>query len=179
MSLFTFEDVHNVHKVPKTQTLILEDKYDYENSLFTMAEADIETDTGRKIVSLKRLYLLHKDPTEYKFAMEVFGSWKYWGKLKEAALMKKHLPQWKIELETLLKSEALEKVVKIAADVRKPNTAYQASKFLLKEYFPEPKKASNRGRPSKEEVAGELAKEARISKELKEHMARVGLTRVK
>jgi len=177
---FTKEQLHNPAGIPKTQVLFREHKYQNEEALLTIAEDHHETEDGRMIWSIRKLYLDIADPTEHIFAKTVFGSWKHWLRMKGCKILREEFPKMQEELRAKLLSESISNITEIATNLSKPQQALQASKFLVEFYKPEKTKpATTRGRPSKEEVEGNLKEEARVSKELQEHMKRVGLTRVK
>lgn len=112
--------------------------------------------------SAKQIYLASVD--EYSAARKLVGSIQHWNRLikldwfltGEGIDSFYGLEQWREEMEDAQRSRALEMLYDQAA---KGNVA--AIKALM-----EGQKPKKRGRPSKEEVAGERKKEARKSTEL-------------
>lgn len=160
----------------RTQTLFWEHKYSDPdgNVVFTTSNDDL-TKGSKTYISLKKIFLEVGDPTEYEFALKVFGEWDIWDRIKKSRLVAGELKKWHIELRIKQRSEQLLKISEIALDNKASASArYQASKFLYEEanITTEP---SKRGRPSKEEVEGELKAQARISEQVRRDMKRLGL----
>jgi len=129
-----------------------------------------DDDPQGKLPSLKRLYMEIGDPTEYEFAMEAFGSWQQWLKIKASKAMQKWVQYWPDELEIKLRSEGIKAVSHEAKEGKNP---FAAAKFLAKgEWKSTP---SKRGRPSKEEVERELKIAAQVDAEVGEDAERLGL----
>lgn len=165
--------MHPTTEVPMTNQLFYENYKDNGKAIFTLKDRDFADPTGKIYFSLKKLFLESDDPTEYTFAITVFGSWKLWNKVKSCKLMRDLIPEWKEELEIKMKSQAQLKIVEIS-NSKSPN-AMQAAKYVDQEIF----KRHRRGRPSKEEVQSELKKEAKVSAQVKEDMERLGITTIK
>lgn len=129
-----------------------------------------DDDPQGKLPSLKKLYMEIADPTEYEFAMEAFGSWQQWLKIKSSKAIQKWIQFWPDELEIKLRSQGIKAVAQEAKEGKNPFTA---AKFLAKaEWKPS---SSKRGRPSKEEVDRELKIAAQVDAEIGEDAQRVGL----
>ena len=71
----------------------------------------LEEDSKGELPSLKKLYMDVGDPTEYEFAMQAFGSWKHWLKIKSAKAIQPWIDDWPTELEVKLRSEGIRKVI--------------------------------------------------------------------
>jgi len=103
------------------------------------------------------------DPTEYKAAIKLVGSWQEWERIKrDWPGFAAHIQSWKEELDIKLKSEAIERINKLAE-----TDHYQANKWVAEEGYT---RRNNAGRPSKREqkkAAEELAKAAAETKEEK------------
>jgi hypothetical protein len=121
--------------------------------------------------SLKALYLACGDPTEYSFAMEAFGSWNQWLKIKASKAIGPYLEGWDMELELKLKSDGLRSVIGEAKGGGK--SSFNAAKYLANGDW---NKATKRGRPSKEEVAKELKIAAKLDAEFADDATRIGLS---
>lgn len=103
-----------------------------------------EKDKG-KYLSLKKIYLEFGDITEVEFAKTVFGSFAHWERLCGAFCFKKHISQWRKELELSLVSKAVKKIEEIAASNSKD--ALQAAKWLGERKWRQAKPKKPVGRP--------------------------------
>jgi uncharacterized protein Usg len=120
-------------------------------------------------ISLRKIYLEISDPTEYEFALHVFGSWQHWDKLRQAQWFRKYLDRWRDELEVKLKSQAVGRMRQIS---NSPATqALAASKFLIDRGWID--KESKRGRPSKEEKERIQKQDAEVKERVDEDFERV------
>lgn len=134
---------------------------------FTLKEQDY-----KNYKSLRQIYLSYEDPTEYSFAIDVFGSWDHWDKLQNSDWFIPHLEEWRLELETKMESKGIQRMVELAEkDDKGPAAKWLASKGW--------KEGTKRGRPSKEEVKGERKRQAKVYKDITEDADRIGLVRVK
>ena len=122
-------------------------------SLFENGNYDIEL--------FHQTFLELEDPTEYKPALQLVGSWREWQRLKrDWPTFNNHINEWKEELDVRLKSKAVEQINRLAFDDKN----YQASKWLAEEGF---HKRTGAGRPSKaerERAAKEMADQAASTK---------------
>lgn len=121
--------------------------------------------------SMKRIYLSMEDVTEYDFAMATLGSYKHWERLIESPIIRKHIDQWRKELNLKLKARAMKAIINAATVDEK--SSFQAMKYLADNEYLDRK--TKRGRPSKEEVSAELRKEVEINKTFKDDAERIGL----
>lgn len=138
-----------------TQSLFLEFKWN-EDALYTLGDSDKEY-KGRILPSIKRLYIELGDVTEYEFANEHFGGWNHWKKLRGNKAIAKHIDEAKDELELKLMATGVKQIIEHA----KGDKGYQAAKWLADRGW-DTRKA---GRPSKDEVEGELKKQAQDADE--------------
>jgi hypothetical protein len=130
-----------------------------------------------ELPSLHRLFVEAEDPTEYKFALEVLGSWTQWQMLKECTWFKPYYETWRRELDTRLRSKGVG-ILKDIASSDKPSSA-QAAKWLAEGGWVTDKKvAAKKGRPSKEDVDNELRRMAEAQSELNDDALRVGATKI-
>lgn len=136
-------------------------------AIYTLKEDDLERD-GKVYPSLKRIYLSYDDPTEYQFAIDIFGTWKYWQMIQSSPAVKRYVQEWREELEVKTKSEALRETIKASKGTS--SQAFAAAKFIATEGW-----KSKRGRPSKEEVERTKRVESRLSKDLSDDADRLGL----
>lgn len=126
---------------PLTQSLFLEVGYTDE-AIYTLKEVDHEYN-GKTYPSIKRLYLEAADPTEYVFATTHLLGWKHWQRICENKLLRKHIDEWRFELELKLRSEA---VHIIYGQSRKGSIT--AAKWLAERGWDD----RPAGRPSKSEI---------------------------
>lgn len=138
------------------QGLFLEDRYNVDLAYYTLDGED-KTHKGKLFPSLKRLYLDRADPTEYAFAKEYLYDWDHWQRLCNNAIVGRHIEKWRDELTLFLRSEGISAII----DTALTDKHYQASKWLADKGWQD----IARGRPSKEEIKGELKKQAEIEKE--------------
>ena len=107
-------------------------------------------------------FLEMEDPTEYKPALKLVGSWREWERIKrDWPTFRSHIKDWVEELDVKLKSKAVEQINKLAFE----SDNYQANKWLAEEGY---NKRQGAGRPSKaekERAAKELATSAAETKE--------------
>ena len=122
-------------------------------------------------ISFKDTFVELRDPTGYKWAMKYLKSWRHWQKLLEAAWFVEYFNEAVAELKASLKSEAVAKLIRIASE--DSPQALQACKYLASAEWEKP--AHNRGRPSKEEMKGELRKTIQQWSTEQEDAIRIGL----
>jgi len=134
--------------------------------IWTLKDEDV---SEHKLPSLRRLYLEISDPTEYAFAMEAFGSWKHWLKIKNSKALQPWMDDWAFELEVKMRSEAL---LTITEEAKGGRSSFNAAKYLANGDW----KPSKRGRPTKEEIEGEKKIASRLDAEIGEDAQRLGLT---
>lgn len=133
------------------QGVFLEDRYDPEMATYTFAGEDKDY-KGKIFPSLKRLYLEEGDPTEYLFATKYLYDWNHWKRMCNNAVCKKHIEEWRSELELSLMADGIQSIIQAATS----DGHFQASKYLADRGWD----VKGRGRPSKEELEGELKKRA-------------------
>lgn len=133
------------------QGLFLEDRYNTDLAVFTLDGEDKEY-KGEVYPSLKALYLDHGDPNEYSFARKYLYDWQHWQRLCKNAVVGRHIDVWREELELMLKSEGISSLIDLGLN----EGSYQAAKYLAECGW----KKDKVGRPSKEDVEGELKKRA-------------------
>ena len=153
----------------RTKSLFREFYVKGSNPVWTLKDVDPKG----TLPSLKRLYMDSNDPTEYSFAMECFGNWQHWLKIKNSSAVKPYVEDWEIELEIKLKSQG---ILAVANELNGKN-AFSAAKFLANKGWKD--SASDRGRPKKADIEREAKIAAKLSEELSEDMDRIGLSLVK
>lgn len=146
----------------RTQSLFLELGYGAE-AIFTLKDQD-HTHEGKEYLSLKRLYLEFEDPTEYEFATNVLLGWKHWQRMCENKLIRKHIDDWRDELEVKLRSRAIIDAIK---EARKGH--FQAAKWVADRGW----STRGAGRPTKAETERQKKIEERIDDEYKGDVVRM------
>lgn len=122
--------------------MFLEIDYNTDVAVYTLKEQDHIHD-GKYFPSLKRLYLLIADPTEYEFATTCLLGWKHWQRLAANKRIKVHVDEWREELEVKLRSQGVKEAIKLAS-----SGSFQSAKWLADKGWSE----KIAGRPSKAEV---------------------------
>ena len=146
-----------------TNNLFLERRLDAtQDSPFTLKRDDHTGDDGRFYISMRKVYLEIADPTEYKFAMTVFGNWDHWVALQGNVVLLEHIDKWRKELHVKLTSEAVLKVEELSKGTGA--SALSAAKYIAERGW-----ESKRGRPSKLEVEKERKINAGIQADLDDH----------
>lgn len=97
-----------------------------EYAIFTTANED-RTMKGKPLLSFKKAYLELRDPTEYRIATELLGGWEHWQALLDSKMVRPLIDKCREELALKMKCEALQAIVKKAAE----KDGYQAAKFLV------------------------------------------------
>ena len=138
----------------RTQSLFLELGYKDE-AVFTLKDFDHEHN-GDTYVSLKRLYLECADPTEYQFAQAHLMGWKHWQRMCENKVLRKHIDEWRDELEVKLRSQAVLDVISQARA-----GTFQAAKWVADRGWAQ----RGAGRPSNADIEHEKKVQARIQDE--------------
>lgn len=123
-------------------------------------------------ISGRKTFVEFNDPTGYKWAMKYLGDYAHWKALLKCKWFVEALDVWIDELETKIRSEALDKIKEIQ-DEGQPAQSLVAAKYLAGFEW---KAKGTRGRPSKQEVAGELKRATAILETEKTDAQRIGLT---
>lgn len=160
-----YRDIHNRFR---TLSLFVEFAGRSPNNLdpiWTLKEYDVEKD-GKVYPSFRKLYMEYSDPTEYKLAMDIFGSWDHWQKIVTNNMIYPYIEKYREELEIKLRSESLKSVIELAKvpDVKN----IQAAKWIASGQW-----KHGKGRPSKEDKIREARKEARIQNDIEDDLDRV------
>lgn len=144
--------------------------YDMKFAMFCLDEDDREVD-GKKLLSIKKLFLSCTDPTEYEFATKYLGGWAHWKALQEVSLLAPYIASWREELEVKLRAENIKHIATIA----KTDKGYQAAKFLADCGW----KIRAAGAPSKEEKEGIKRQMQKVDNVIAMDAERLGITRIK
>ena len=139
---------------PRTQSLFLELRYEVDKALYTLKRRDHEYN-GKVYPSLYVLYMQIGDITEYEFAKACFEDWTHWKRIRENKLITPHADAWAEELEIKLRSEAI-RSMRMQARTDKGGAS---AKWLAERGWAD----RTMGRPSKDAVAKEAAKQNKIA----------------
>jgi hypothetical protein len=158
--MFSLSQLKGDNNKTFTKSLFFELCYmDPSRALFTLKEQDIEV-RGQTFLSLQKLYisLVPNDPTEYEFAMTIFGSWDVWQDLNKSPLLKPSIARWRKEAEVKVKSEAIKA---IAEEMRSNGrSSFGAAKLLLERGWLDKEAASQAKRKLIEKEEEEMDKQA-------------------
>ncbi len=147
----------------RTVSLFLELNYD-EAAVYSLKENHWTHATRGFYPSIKRLYVEMEDPTEYEFANTYFLGWKHWQQICASKVMMRYIKEWREELEVKLRCKGVKSLLDNA------NTGnYQAAKWLVDRGWA----TRPAGRPSKSEIEGEKALQARIHEEYADDIQRL------
>jgi|JI10StandDraft_1071094.scaffolds.fasta_scaffold415416_3 hypothetical protein len=153
-----------------TKGLFIETARSPESVIYTLKDRDY-----KGFPSLYRLYMEEQDDTEYLFATKYLEGWEHWEMLCLCTWFQPFVERWRKEMY-LLKTAELLKVIKVEATSAEAKNRFQAAKYLLdrewEQNVPSSKK-KKRGRPSKEEVQSELAKEVSEVRRQQEDLNRI------
>lgn len=119
--------------------------------------------------SIYRLYIFEDDLTEYTFANKYFENWEHWEMVAQSPWFKPFIARWRKELRLKLESLAMTHIVAEMKDGSSKNK-YSAAKTVLDQIN---KQKPQRGRPSKEEVQGELIRQTHAERTLQDDLKRV------
>ena len=172
--LFGTKYTKTIKGVVRTKSLFYELSYtDPTHVIFTLKDEDVEHN-GNTYVSIANLYrsLVPQDPTEYTFAMAVFGNWHVWEVIREAPQLKPYISRWRREAEVKIKSEA---IAAIATEMKEGGrSSFTAAKLLLERGWIEKEPASRSKQKLQEKEEQDMDREA--MKLLGEEAERLGLS---
>jgi hypothetical protein len=145
-----------------TQGLFLEIGYG-DNAVYTLKEIDY-TYHGVVYPSLKRLYLDFNDPTEFLFAQEYLLGWKHWQRLIENKVVRKHIDEWRFELDLQIRARAVKEALTLSKDGN-----FNATKWLSDRGWIN----KGPGRPSKADILKEAQLQSAITSEYEDDVVRM------
>lgn len=145
------------NNIPVVQGMFLEVNYDVSMAVYTLKDVDYEYE-GKTYPSLKRLYIEMDDVTEYDFANKYLLGWQHWKRLCENKMIRKHIDEWREELELKVRSRAIRDMQNLCAG---ENGNFGAAKFLADRGWD--KRAA--GRPSKKDIEKNAAIAAHVADE--------------
>ena len=154
---------------PLTQGLFLEIGYNTDFAVYTLKDFDWEYE-GVTYPSLKRLYLAHEDPGEYDFASTYLLGWGHWMRLyNKNQILRKHIDEWRTELELKLSSQAIRDIIQMSGEER----GFQAAKYVAERQW----NKSPVGRPKKDTSERDAKIEARLNDEFADDIKRLRETK--
>ncbi len=125
-------------------------------------------DASRTVYSFQKRYIEAGDPTGYKPAIQLLGSWRHWEKIRDRPWMAPHVARWNAEIVASLNTRGLDAIVKAAE-----RGDLKAAEFLISYTQEGPAQKPKRGRPSKGEIKQAAREIAELDSELDEDAARV------
>ena len=149
---------------PLTQSLFLELGYDEEKAVYTLKDWNWDF-KGKTYYSIKQLYLAHDDPGEYSFATTYFLGWNHWLRLCENKAIRKHIDEWRTELELKLASQAIRDIIGMSAEER----GFQAAKYVAERQW----NKNPVGRPKKDTSERDAKIQERLNSEFADDVARL------
>lgn len=155
-----------------TQSLFIEYTNNPKYSVFTLRRDGKE---GYLNFSELFLSMTKSDPTEYTFALDVFGSYDHWLAICANKTILPYIERLRKEREVLVKSEALRKIISEANDPKSKNH-YAAAKYVLEKGWE--KEVRELDGISKKEAKAQREKEnvtKRTSSDILEDAERLGL----
>jgi len=150
--------------IPYTQKLFLELGYDADVAIYTLKDYDYEYE-GKTYKSIKRLYLEMEDVTEYQFANEYFYSWNHWQRICNNKVIRKHIDEWRDELELKLRSHAIRNIIDMTSEER----GFQAAKYVAEKGW----EKGSVGRPKKDTSERDAKIEERLHEDFAGDVARL------
>lgn len=133
---------------------------DKSSVLYTLKEED-----HQGYPSLRRLYLLEDDPTEYMVAEKYFGGWPHWKKLSSSTWFIPYLTPIREELEVRHRAQYLKSLRTDALQGDKVSSKYLLDRFE--------RDVQSKGRPSKLKIKEEADRLFKESSDIKDDFARL------
>ena len=152
----------------RTQSLFIEYPHASYPAFFTLKKQD-----KNGAISMYKKYMEIADPTEYKVAIRLLGSWNHWQALKRSKWFMEHLTDWREELKVKLESERYFEMTEKAT--KNTPQAIQATKWLADRYGDSKDNARKAGRPSVAERAAYLKKLSQESDDTEDDATRIGI----
>lgn len=149
--------------VPLTQGLFLEIQYG-ELAVFTLKDDDYEYN-GKLYPSLKKLYLEMEDIGEYEFATTHLLGWAHWQRMCDNKQLRKHIDEWREELELKLRSRA----IKAMKDKIASEQGINAAKWIADKGWAK----KGVGRPNKQEEEREKRLQEKLDIDWADDLSRI------
>lgn len=125
------------------------------------------------LICFREEYVRDADMSGYTTTIRLLGDYGYWKHLMKAAWFRDAVRDWNEELEAKLYAEGVAKIRALANSDDKG--ALTAAKYLADRNFKLDKKSPTRGRPSNEEVEGELKAQTKELSDVEQDAARIKL----
>lgn len=131
------------------------------------------------LIPFGRKYVELVDPSGYRVTLSLLhGDFNHWIALMKCPWFTEYKEEWDKEIDAKLFAEGLDVVRSIQKDEdASPAVRLQAAKLLVQKGYKDKDKKPTRGRPSKEEVQGELKRQAESSKALDKDFERIQLVK--
>lgn len=123
------------------------------------------------LIDCKTTFVEMDDVTGYDWAMKYLESYDHWLYLLDRQWFAKAYEVWKNELQAKLKARALRRITELTTSTNEAQ-ALAASKYLAERGW----EKAGRGRPSKDEVKGEMKRLITQAETLDADAQRIGLT---
>ncbi len=149
----------------KTAALFLEAPGVKDDSVRFSLHNDVEG-----LINARRSFVHEGDPTGYRWSEKYLDSFQHFERLLESSWFREAFDQWCRELHMKNQSEAIERIKEIASEGA-DTQRLAASKYIAEEGW---KRTSTRGRPSKEDLKGELKRLTQIADVTNEDLERIG-----
>lgn len=168
MPILSVDQYKTEQGVIRTKSLFYEMVYDTpEFAVFTVKEEEHTTPDGRPLIPFSRIFVssLINDPTEYTFAMETFGSWSAWDKIRNSdRRLVKLIEEWRVEADIARKAMAFRSVVEEAQGGK---SAFSASKYLIEEPWATKGPDGRSARKRAQETASKAFERAGVAEDVK------------
>lgn len=139
-----------------TQSLFLEIGYNLKFATYSLEDEHKEYE-GKLYPSLKKLYIEMGDLGEYEFANKYLCNWTHWTKIRNNAILGRHIDVWKDELILSLRSRALQSMI----DLSEVSGNYSATKWIMDMGW----ENKGSGRPSKAQQEERARQDELLEKE--------------
>ena len=124
------------------------------------------------LINFRKEYVADEDPTGFTTASRLLENYDHWLLLMKSPWFREAKAIWDLELDAKLTSRAFRKIQEVA--VSDSPQALVAAKFLANKEYKEKRNAkTNRGRPTNEEVEGELKREVARAKDFRDDLERI------
>jgi len=156
-------------------------KKDTDRSIFSIdGRTKVHPDNGRALVDAQRSYILLEDKTGYKWSQAYLDSFEHFSRLMGATWFRELKEVWDAEIDAKLQARAIKAVVSLMEDPEAADSVKLASaKYVAEKGWERRHKASEKGRPSKADIAKAVkAKTEKLTQE-DQDMERIGLKLVK
>jgi len=126
------------------------------------------------LINARRTFVELEDPTGHDWAKRYLGgSYEHWTKLIECRWFRQAYDEWMLELNARIKARSLKEIRALSESPDAPDPVRLAAlKYLHGGESPTKRRV---GRPTTDEVQGEIRRQVRESKDVQDDMERIGL----